>query len=134
MDQAHPQKMAGLLVLVVEDEPMLLMTYEDALSDAGARWLSASSVNEALGLLTDDVDVAILDIRLGDEKVFPVAHDLLARGIPFLFCSGTAGDMADGLFSEILLIHKPANAGMVVDKALSIARQAAGLHEPDAAS
>ena len=123
MDHAHPKRAGDTLVLVVEDEPLLLMTYEDALADAGVRWVSASSVAEALSALTIDVDVAILDIRLGDEKVFPVAYRLAEEGIPFLFCSGTGWDMPEGMFSQVRLIPKPANAGMVVDEALAIARR-----------
>lgn len=124
MASLHPQKTAQALVLVVEDEPMLLMTYEDALDEAGARWISAASLSEAMSIFSLDVDVAILDIRLGNEKVFPLAIRLMDAGIPFLFCSGTASDMTDGVFEEILLINKPANASMVVSKALSLARRA----------
>jgi DNA-binding response OmpR family regulator len=124
MSRSHPERSEGVLVLVVEDEPFLLMTYEDALTDAGARYLSASSVGEALSLLTLDVDVAILDIRLGDEKVFPVAYRLMEEGIPFLFCSGTGGDMPEGMFSQAPLIPKPANAALVVGEAIALARRA----------
>ena len=33
-------------------------------------------------------DLAILDIRLADETVFPVADALRLRGIPFVFATG----------------------------------------------
>ena len=34
------------------------------------------------------VDAAILDINLGNETSFPVAHALQERGIPFVFITG----------------------------------------------
>lgn len=123
MGTTHPKNLAEMLVLVVEDEPMLLMTYEDALADEGVRWLSAASLAEAMDVFSVDVDVAILDIRLGNEKVFPVAVRLMDAGIPFLFCSGTASDMPKGMFEDIILINKPANAAMVVRRALALAKR-----------
>lgn len=111
----------SLLVLVVEDEFMLLMNYENAIEDAGCRYLSASTLGEGVALISDDIDVAILDIRLGEERVFPLAYKLVERGIPFLFCSGTATDMPDGMFSEVPLMNKPVNANLVVGAAIELA-------------
>jgi len=116
------------LVLVVEDEPLILMLYEDAIEHAGGRARTAMSVQEGLDAVSLEVDVAILDIRLGDEKVFPVAYKLLEAGIPFLFCSGTGGDMPQGVFSQIRLISKPVRAEVVVADAMSLARRNAACH------
>jgi len=47
-----------------------------------------------LRLATDEVlDVAILDVTIRGGLVYPVAEQLLARGIPFLLASGY-GDWA----------------------------------------
>lgn len=125
----HPEIDHGKkVVLVVEDEPILLMMYEDAVIDAGAGVRTASSVGEALDKLGLEIDVAILDIRLGDEKVFPVAYRLLEIGIPFLFCSGTAGDMPEGVFSQIPLMHKPVSADRVVACAMELAEARSACH------
>lgn len=37
---------------------------------------------------TENIDVAILDVNIDGDKVFPVAEILAARQIPFLFLSG----------------------------------------------
>lgn len=125
----HPEiPKTETLILVVEDEPMLLIMYEDAVMDAGASVISASSLGEAMDSLEAAIDVAILDIRLGDERVFPVAYRLLEAGIPFLFCSGTAGDMPEGDFSQILLMHKPVSAQRVVTCALGLAEAHRACH------
>lgn len=126
--EIHPETKARPLVLVVEDEPFLLMMYEDAVFDSGADVRTATSVAEALDSLSVDVDVAILDIRLGDEKVFPVAYRLIEVGIPFLFCSGTAFDMPEGVFSQIPLLHKPVPAERVVTCALGLAGRHRACH------
>lgn len=110
-------------VMVVEDEVLLLMLYEDAIEEAGARAVSADSLSDGLAALDLSIDVAILDIRLGDEKVFPLAYKLLEIGIPFLFCSGTADDMPKGAFSDVPLMNKPVKAQVVVERALTLIRR-----------
>ena len=77
-------------VLVVEDEAMLAMVYDEILTDAGAENVGpAATVAEAKKLVVaNHISVALLDIRLGDEEVWPVARLLAAGGIPFLFCAG----------------------------------------------
>ena len=48
-----------------------------------------SSVAEALEAVESiEVDLAILDVNLGDEKSYPIAEVLDSRGTPFLFLSG----------------------------------------------
>jgi CheY-like chemotaxis protein len=71
--------------LLVEDEVLVAMYVEDALSELGyAVTAVASNLAEALALAREDqFDFAVLDINLNGEKSFPVAELLRKRQIPF---------------------------------------------------
>ena len=43
------------------------------------------------------VDGALLDVRLGGEKVFPVAERLRDEGVPFAFITGYNDDIPKSL-------------------------------------
>jgi len=93
---------AGLRLLVVEDEMLIAMTIEDVLMDLGCAVVGpASSVAKAMELLSDqDIDGAILDLNLKGEQALPVAEALQKRGTPFFFLTGygstgTSQDMFD---------------------------------------
>jgi CheY-like chemotaxis protein len=81
----------GLRVIVVEDESMICLLFEDMLSDLGCKVVgTACDLKRAteLALRDESVDVAILDVNLGGQVVFPVADILCRRGIPFVFATG----------------------------------------------
>ena len=80
----------GLRVFVVEDEGPVAMLLEAMLDDLGCAVVaSAASVPEALDLVgRGGFDVALLDVNLAGEKVFPVADELRRLGAPFIFTSG----------------------------------------------
>jgi CheY-like chemotaxis protein len=84
--------LAGLKVLVVEDEALVSMLLEDMLADHGCEVAAtASRIGQALDLLADPAlvfDAAILDVNLGGDPIFPVAEALAARGSPFVFATG----------------------------------------------
>jgi CheY-like chemotaxis protein len=82
-------------VFVVEDEFIVAALLEERLRSLGCDVVGpAATVAEALELLAvEPVDVAVLDVNIAGEKVFPVADALEARGIPFVFATayGAAG-------------------------------------------
>lgn len=83
-------KLAGLRVLVVEDEMMVSMLIEDMLTDMGCQVVGpASRLDEALSLAeTAEMDCAVLDVNLGGQPIFPLADALRARGVCFAFATG----------------------------------------------
>jgi len=87
MTQSH---LAGCRVLVVEDELMIAMLVETALQDAHCTVVGP--YGDLAGALaaahSETVDIAVLDINLAGEMVFPVAEALSGRGVPFLLLSG----------------------------------------------
>jgi CheY-like chemotaxis protein len=81
---------AGLRLLVVEDEMLIAMTIEDVLTDLGCIVVGpAGSVAKALEILNrQEIDGAILDLNLKGEQALPVAEALHKRGTPFFFLTG----------------------------------------------
>jgi PAS domain S-box-containing protein len=84
-----PPNLRGARVLIVEDAVLLAMELETGLSDAGARVIGpAYELEEAMALLGQPIDAAVLDANLNGHSVTPVAEALLARNIPFVFATG----------------------------------------------
>ena len=87
--------LAGRRILVVEDETMLALVIEDTIGALGCEIVGPIyRLDTALRLAKEeDLDAAILDVSIRDQKIYPVAEQLLARGIPFVLASGY-GDWA----------------------------------------
>lgn len=83
-------------VLVVEDDPIIALHFEDIILCFGVKTVrTASSVSRALQLIEERApDFVLLDIGLVHEKSFAVAERLDALGILFAFVSGYAADVA----------------------------------------
>ncbi|HEY3949987.1 HWE histidine kinase domain-containing protein [Phenylobacterium sp.] len=84
-----PANLRGARVLIVEDAVLLAMELESGLSDAGASVIGpAYELEEALGLLNQPIDAAVLDANLNGHSVTPVAEALSRRKVPFVFATG----------------------------------------------
>ena len=100
----------GRSLLVVEDEYALAFDLAGWLESKGADVLGpVESVADALALLDEDAlpDVAVLDINLGSERVFPVADALQAAGVPFVFLSGYDSRVVPQPYRNVPLCTKP---------------------------
>jgi CheY-like chemotaxis protein len=74
--------------------------------------LSAASVAEALEVVASGgFDVALLDVNLAGEKVFPVAEGLRRLGVPFAFASGYGAGGLGPDFADVPIIQKPFRLG-----------------------
>jgi DNA-binding NtrC family response regulator len=84
----------GHTVMVVEDELLVAMLIEETLLDEGCVVVGPfNTVATALAAARDsDMQIAVLDVNLQGERVYPVAEALEARGIPFLLLSGYGAD------------------------------------------
>jgi DNA-binding response OmpR family regulator len=84
------QTLVGKRVLIVEDEALVAFLLEASLEEFGCipvgPCFSVAKALEAVG--TETFDLAVLDVNLNGEKVYPVAYALAERHIPFLFVSG----------------------------------------------
>jgi CheY-like chemotaxis protein len=82
--------LVGKRVLIVEDESLVAMLIESLLEDYECSIVGpCGTVEKALlAAKTERFDLALLDVNLRGQKVYPVAEALMERGIPFLFLSG----------------------------------------------
>ena len=101
--------LAGVRVLVVEDEMMVAMLLEDMLSDIGCTPVGpAGRMESALRLIEQaGFDIAILDVNLNGVETYPIADALAARAIPFVFASGYSADALRKEYRRILCLQKP---------------------------
>jgi len=95
-------------VLVLEDDPLILLELQQDLEELG--WCvehSATRIDEAKKLATKvDVDLAILDIKINGVRSYPVAEVLKRRGIPLIFITGyLVGRIAK--YPEVKILSKP---------------------------
>ena len=113
-------------ILLLEDEPLILLDLEFAAEDLGCQVYSASSCSQAMDLLEANsaIDVAVLDVSLqNDETCFPVAEHLKERGIPFILHSGNLDRHDESIRNlNALLIAKPAAAEKVIGTAIARAQ------------
>ncbi len=115
-------------ILLVEDEPLILLDLEFAIEDIGSQFVSTSSVAQALAAIEradPPIGVAILDVNLGrGQTCEPVADELRRRGIPFILHSGDL-DRRDETIRRLgaRIIAKPTSAERVVDEAFAEYRQ-----------
>jgi CheY-like chemotaxis protein len=100
----------GRRVLVVEDEYILAQDLREELERVGAEVMGpVATVAGALALLASGPlpYMAILDIYLGGELVYPVADALRARGIPFIFATGYDAADIPKAYSKVPRAEKP---------------------------
>jgi two-component SAPR family response regulator len=121
---ATAKDLNGLLALVVEDEFLLALSLEDDLLSAGCSILgpfsSLSSATEALR--TKQFDVAVLDVNLNGEMVFPLADEMAGRAIPFVLLTGYLSTDLPERFRKVPQVSKPyAQASLIeaVSQAMS---------------
>lgn len=113
-------------ILLLEDEPLILMDLEFAAQDFGCSPLLAASADEALALVAEHrtrITVAVLDVSLGEgQTCFPVVQELDRLGIPFILHSGDLdrhNEMIRTIDAE--LIAKPAASEKVIAAAIAYA-------------
>lgn len=103
-------------VLIVEDEFLIGLDISEQLKTAGFDVSGpAASVEEATQLIADEpIDVALLDINLGDTASYPVAEDLAKRQIPFVFVSGYVQLQVREDFRDRPVLAKPFAPGALL--------------------
>ncbi len=111
-------------ILLLEDEPLILMDMEFAAEDLGCEVLTATNCDAAhrhIQSLGRKIDLAILDVSLGNGLTcFPVAHELERLEIPYILHSGDL-DRHNERIRELdaQLIAKPASADKVIAAAIA---------------
>ncbi|WP_395666853.1 response regulator [Methylocella sp.] len=85
-----PAQGSGRRILIVEDEPFVAVSLQDALNELGFDVVACvADVRTAIeAVARERLDVALLDVKLGAERVDAVADLLARRGCPFVFTTG----------------------------------------------
>ncbi|MGE3146966.1 MAG: response regulator [Pseudorhodoplanes sp.] len=99
----------GLRVIVVEDDAAIMMLAEDMLQELGCVIAgTATRMNEALASAQSCAfDVALLDVNLAGQPVYPVADIVQARGLPIVFCTGYGGESLEEAWRSTPVLQKP---------------------------
>ncbi len=86
--------LSGLSVLIVEDEFLIAVEAQRIAEEAGAAFaFPVNSVQSALEhILNRQVDVVVLDMRLGNDDSGGLMKELADRRIPYVIASGLAMD------------------------------------------
>lgn len=96
-------------VLIVEDDPIITLDFEDRLLGFGVQSVRcAATVAHALMMIGERApDFALLDVGLVREKSFEVAEKLAELGIPFAFVTGYGRDQVNAAFADCPRLPKP---------------------------
>ena len=122
MPPTTARPLSGLSVLIIEDEFLIAVEAQRIVEEAGASCaLLANSVGEARKRLSADqpIDVAVLDIRLGDEDGAKLAHELTSRGIPFIIATGFALEQGRAPAGSSIVLTKPYRDAELIEAILS---------------
>jgi DNA-binding response OmpR family regulator len=100
---------ASRSILIVEDEPLIAMMLEDFLDSLGHKVrATCDSVECALREIEKGgFDLAILDVNLKGENVWPVAARLRECNVPFVIATGGHVDPPPAEFNDAPVIEKP---------------------------
>ena len=91
--------LAGMRVLVVEDDMIVALDIKRALTDAACTVVGpVAFLEEAVRLAREEpLDAAVVDINLNGDPAYPVTEALAERGVPFVFITGYGDrDVAEG--------------------------------------
>lgn len=94
-DPLAPSPVVPNDVLIVEDDAIIALDFEDAVRSCGVRSVrSAADIAEALQAIeARPPDFALLDVGLGSDTSFVVAERLDALGVPFAIVTGYSSDV-----------------------------------------
>jgi CheY-like chemotaxis protein len=108
-----PEGLDGRRILIVEDEVLIAEDLAHYFVQLGCEVLGpAGTLAEGFGLI-DRAELAVLDIALGNEMVFPLAEVLLARGVPFVFFTARASLGVPAHLAGVGRVAKPASYARV---------------------
>jgi DNA-binding response OmpR family regulator len=102
--------LTGRRVLLVEDDYFIAEEMCSAFVKNGAEVLGpVGEVGEALALISNAgrIDGAVLDIKLHDEMIYPVADALREREVPFVFATGYEETMVPAQYADVCRCEKP---------------------------
>jgi DNA-binding LytR/AlgR family response regulator len=104
--------LAGRRMLVIEDEYFLADDLARDLAALGAEILGpVGDFADAERIVKSEtpIDAALVDINIKSELIYPLAHTLRARNVPFVFTTGYDRNSVAGGFEDVPVWEKPIN-------------------------
>jgi CheY-like chemotaxis protein len=118
-------QLSSKTAMVLEDSLLIALDMQDYLESLGAATVHiASNVKQAMAIIADNLlDIAILDVNLGDETSEAVAVKLDVMDVPFVLATGYAEShgMSDR-FPNVPVVSKPVALDRLrtaIDKAMN---------------
>ena len=113
----HDTRLNGRHVLIIEDNFYQAEDSRESLAGAGAVVAACRATPPDLDELLSHtpVDIALLDINLGQIRSFDLARALLARNIPFVFLTGYDPGIVPPDLAAAPVIAKPADTSCLID-------------------
>ena len=103
--------MSDIRILIVEDDPFIAMDIETAVADQlgpAVELIVVDSVSQAQRAATAaKISCALLDIDVVGGKTFDVAANLLQKGTPFAFVSGSTPSDVPEMLRKVRFLRKP---------------------------
>jgi len=106
----------GCRILVVEDEYFLAEDIGRALRELDASIVGpVGDLADGMAVLSNDnaISGAVLDVNVRDEKIFPLARELRARNVPFVFTTGYDSNVLEAEFQRVPRWTKPVDVSAV---------------------
>ena len=125
---ASSVEVPGRRVLIAEDEYLVAKRMVEEFAKLGVETIGpASTVKRALDLVghSGPLDAAVLDIKLRNEMIFPVADALRARGVPFVFTTGYSQKIIPDRYKGVVRYEKPFDVAAVARVVAQWARREA---------
>lgn len=105
----HSTPLAGLDILLVEDESMVSILLEDMLLELGARGVRhANRLDAGFTLAAERTPgLAVLDVNLAGQAIFPLAEKLTQDSVPILFITGYGREGLGAAWRRHEVLQKP---------------------------
>lgn len=110
----------GRCVLVVEDQYLVADEMRRMITAMGGEVLGPAARSAAAIALLDvspPIDFALVDINLGAENAYPLAAELVRRGVPFFFATGCEPWIIPEEFRDVPRLDKPLTSKTLADAA-----------------
>jgi len=117
--------LAGLRILLLEDEYLIAMDVELLCRDNGAADVAIKRGIDELDQLErlDGFDVAVIDLMLSGASTLPFAEKLREARLPFVFASGYTEEEGLSAFPGVPIVSKPFAGNDLVQAIAAVARR-----------
>lgn len=117
------KELEGRRVLIVEDRYVLASEIAELVRDMGAEVLGpAASVSAAEALVRElRANIALLDVNLGGEMIFPLAEQLAKQQTPVVLLTGYHDESLPAAWRSLPRLLKPVDRRSLREQLLQLA-------------